>query len=81
MRARANEKFYDPLCAVRGKVDHRDHPLRFGNPQEAVLSMLEIQFAALGPQDEIDPDIKAFRKARELVERQLPDSYYDPQSV
>jgi len=49
--------------------------------QEAVLSVLENQLAALGPQDEVDPNLNAMRKAREIVEQQRPDSYYYPQSA
>jgi hypothetical protein len=43
--------------------------------------MLELQLAALGPQDDIDPDVKAMKKAQEYAEQQLPDSYYYPQSA
>jgi hypothetical protein len=49
--------------------------------QESVLSMLETQLAALGPQDEVDPSMNEMKKARELVEQQLPHSYYYPQSA
>jgi len=49
--------------------------------QACAVSMLEAQLAALGPQDEIDPDEKAMKKAQERVEQQLPDSYYYPQSA
>lgn len=49
--------------------------------QEAVASMLELQLAALGPQDEIAPNKKALGEAQEYAERQLPDSYYYPHSV
>lgn len=49
--------------------------------QDGVLSMLETQLAALGPQDEVDPNLDEMQKAREVVERQLPDSYYYPQSA
>jgi acyl-[acyl carrier protein]--UDP-N-acetylglucosamine O-acyltransferase len=49
--------------------------------QDALLSMLEAQLAALGPQDEVDPNLDEMRKAREVVQRQLPDSYYYPQSA
>lgn len=49
--------------------------------QEAVLSMLEMQLAALGPQDDIDPDQEIMRKAQQFAEQQLPDSYYYPQSA
>jgi hypothetical protein len=49
--------------------------------QESVLSMLETQLAALGPQDEVDPSMDEMKKARELVEQQLPNSYYYPQSA
>jgi nitric oxide reductase activation protein len=46
--------------------------------QEAVASMLEMQLAALGPQDEIAPDKKAMKEAQEYAETQLPDSYWYP---
>lgn len=49
--------------------------------QDAVASMLEMQLAALGPQDEIDPDKKAMDEAQEYAERQLPESYYYPESA
>ena len=49
--------------------------------QEAAASILELQLAALGPQDEIDPDQETMRKARVSALRALPDSYYDPEHV
>jgi len=49
--------------------------------QEAVACMLEMQLAALGPQDEIAPDVKIMRAAQEDAERQLPASYYYPHNV
>ena len=49
--------------------------------QDAVASVLEDQLAALGPHDEIDPDAEAMKAAQEKAERQLPDSYYYPQSA
>jgi hypothetical protein len=49
--------------------------------QEAVACMLEMQLAALGPQDEIDPDPIALERARLYVEQQLPDSYFYPQNA
>jgi len=49
--------------------------------QDAVASMLELQLAALGPQDEIDPDEKAMKAAQERAQRQLPESYYYPKNA
>ncbi|MCU1338921.1 MAG: hypothetical protein JWO19_4502 [Bryobacterales bacterium] len=49
--------------------------------QDAVASMLELQLASLGPQDEIGPDKKVMAKAQRAAERELPDSYYYPENA
>jgi hypothetical protein len=49
--------------------------------QEAVLEALEMQLAALGPLDEINPDKDAMKVAQACAEQQLPDSYYYPKSA
>jgi hypothetical protein len=51
------------------------------NEQEAVMAMLEMQLATLGPLDEINPNEKAMKAATERVERQLPASYFYPQNA
>ena len=44
--------------------------------QEAVTQMLELQLAALGPQDDIAPKESTLKAAQDKVEKALPDSYY-----
>ena len=49
--------------------------------QVAVAEMLELQLAALGPQDDIAPNESVMSSAQKKVEAQLPDSYYYPDDV
>jgi hypothetical protein len=49
--------------------------------QEAVATMLEMQLASLGPQDELGPDKKLMEKAQAEAEQQLPVSYYYPENA
>jgi hypothetical protein len=54
---------------------------RLTSEQQAVFSMLQLQLASLGPQDEVDPDEATMKKVQDRAERQLPDHYFFPQGV